>query len=357
MSANLESKNGKISFVENIQNGEIAPAWHGLGTRFNSPMTIETAMRESNADFIVSKQPVIAVTPQLLEQINSEQLIDASTLRQLFVDAASCNMRTDTNQVMALTSESYGLIQNVDAFRFINNICGMDETAPVIETMGVLSNGTTFASIRMKNVYDLGGDDPVDFYLIVKNSFNNKEALMVRTSFTRVVCQNTLNAAFSNAQSKLIIRHTKNANSRLTDIEDAARTLKFYEIYKEAFVANIERQKKIKLTDKDTERIVCQTLMSADAWKAYERSGYNRNSDDLSTRTKNLIDKAMNVIATGVGQELCTEGTGLCVYNGITTLFNNHTEYKTAEKKFTSIFGGSADEKQQMAFELISQYA
>ena len=345
------------SFVECTHYGEIAPAWHGLGKQFDDPMTIEFAMKEANADFEVAKQPVVGLTPELVEMMEKGQFINASILKEHLINNASCNMRLDNEQVCAITSDKYGLIQNVDAFRFINNICGMGDDAPLIETMGVLTDGTTFASIRMRNAYDLGKDDEVDFYLIVKNSFNNKESLTVFTSFQRVVCQNTLNAAFASAQSKFFIRHTRNAMNRLGDYEDAARTLKFYDLYKEAFVENMERLKTIKISDKQAERIVCRTLMNDDVWKVYVNSGYNRFADDLSTRTKNLVDNALNVLHTGIGQNLGEEGSGLHLYNGITTLFNNHVKFQSQEKKFGSIFGGTADEKQQKAFDLILKEA
>ena len=348
---------GTECFVENTDNNTITPAWHGLGVRVNEPMTIEDAMSKCHADFKVSKQPVVALTPQLVEAVNHGDFINASMLKELMISGASCNMRTDNKQVMAITSDTYGLIQNVDAFRFLNNICGMDESAPLIETMGVLTDGTTFASIRMKNVYSLSKNDDVDLYLIVKNSFNNKESLSVFTAFQRVVCQNTLNAAFKGANSKMFIKHTRYANNRLADFENAAKTLKFYELYKNEFAVNMERLKSIKLTDKECEKIICKTIMGEDAWKVYVDSDFNPNCDDLSTRTKNMVNNAMEVLYGGVGQNIGEKNTGLYLYNGITSLYNNHTNFKTQEKKFNSIFGGSADEKQQIAFDLIFKSA
>ena len=341
------------SFVECTHYGEIAPAWHGLGKQFDKPMTIEFAMKEANADFEVSKQPVIGLTPELVEMMERGESIDASVLKECLIKNASCNMRMDNKQIIAVTGESYGVIQNIEAFRFINSICGVADDAPVIETMGVLTDGTTFATIRMKSVYDLGSDDEVDFYLTVKNGFNNKQSLQVCLAPIRSVCQNTLNAAFANAHSKMFIRHTRNAVNRLQDYEDAARTLKLYDIYKKAFAENMEKLKKIKISDKQAERIICRTLMNDEIWKVYVNSDYNRNSEDLSTRTKNLVDNAINVLHTGIGQNLGEAGTGLHLYNGMTTLFNNHIKFQSQEKKFNSIFGGIAEEKQQTAFNLI----
>ena len=341
------------SFVECTHYGEIEPAWHGLGKQFDDPMTIEFAMKEANADFEVSKQPVIGLTPELVGMMERGEQIDASILNECIIRNVSCNMRMDNKQIIAVTGESYGVIQNIEAFRFINNICGVADDAPVIDTMGVLTDGTTFATIRMKSVYDLGGDDEVDFYLTVKNGFNNKQSLQVCLAPIRSVCQNTLNAAFANAHSKMFIRHTRNAVNRLQDYEDAARTLKLYNIYKEAFVENMEKLKKIKISDKQAERIICHTLMNDDVWKVYVSSGYNRNSEGLSTRTKNLVENALNVLHTGIGQNLGETGTGLHLYNGMTTLFNNHIKFQSQEKKFNSIFGGMAEEKQQTAFNLI----
>lgn len=351
-------ENGEACFVECTNNGKIAPAWHGLGEQFDNPMTIEFAMDKTHSNFEVRKQPVIGLTPEMEDLINKGELIDASILKDYIIEGSTCNMRMDNGQVCAITSDKYGVIQNVEAFKFINNICGMDENAPIIDTMGVLTDGTTFASIRMKSVYDLGKGDDVDMYLIVKNSFNNKESLSVFTAYQRVVCQNTLNAAFDCANSKLFIRHTKNASARLNAFEDAALTLGFHEKYKQAFIENMEKLKTIKLTHKDCEKIICKSLMAEDVYKTYFKSDFNLNCDDLSTRTKNNIARAMEVLYGGIGQRECADkGTGLWLYNGITTLFQNHTDYKEKEKKFNSIFGGNADVKQQNVFDNILTFA
>lgn len=358
MAHNLEEINGEYCFVECTHYGDIKPAWHGLGERFDEPMTIEFAMEKAHMDWNVSMQPVVALTPELKTAMDNNYMISGDELRKCIIDGASCNMRDTDNKVFAITSEKYGLIQNKDAFRFINNICGKGEDEPIIETMGSLSDGTSFATIRMKNVYDLGKGDDVDMYLIVKNSFNNKGALSVFTSFQRVVCENTLNASFQGAQSKMFIRHTKNAYNKLEDIENAARTLKFYELYKDAFISNMEKLKSIKLTDKQCEGIICKALFSDDAYRTYVKTNFNRHHTDISTRSRNIVENAMNVLDNGIGQRECKDkGTGLWLYNGITTLFNNHVNYKNNEKKFNSIIGGTADEKQQKVFDLILEAA
>lgn len=349
--------NGDACFVESLNNGTISPAWHGLGDKYENPLTIEAAMRASHADFIVEKQPVLGVSPELMQMINNGDTIDASQLKDLIIKNHTCNMRMTDNKIFAITSDKYGVVQNQDAFHFINNICGMDEKQPTIDTMGVLNDGTTFATIRMNALYDLGKDDAVDMYLVVRNSFNNKEAFTVFTAFQRVVCQNTLNAAFNGANSKITFKHTKNVNSRL-DAEIAAHTLGFYEKYKQAFIENMERLKTIKLNDKQCELILAKSLMNKDVFDAYEKSGFNLGSDDLSTMTKNKMSHALEILHTGIGQQECRDkGTGLWLYNGMTTLINNHTKFKSDEKKFDSIFGGTADNNQQTCFNEIIKLA
>ena len=70
------------------------------------------------------------------------------------------------------------------------------------------------------------------------------------------------------------------------------------------------------------------------------------------------IANALEVLNAGVGQRECKDkGTGLWLYNGITTLHANHLHYKDQEKKFDSIFGGSADAHQQIAFNEIMKLA
>lgn len=355
MAHNLGELNGKTQFVEVLHHGNIKPAWHGLGTKYDDPLTIEMAMKEAQADFTVEQQPVMGLSPEIMDAIGRGEMISPELIQKHIIKGYSCNMNVRDSQTYAITSDRYGVIQNLEAFHFINNICGVDKNAPVIDTMGVLTDGTTFASIRMKNVYDLGNDDEVDMYLVVKNSFNNKEVFSVLVSPQRVVCQNTLNAAFRHAQSRLAFKHTKHVSSRL-DAEVAARTLGFFNTYKDAFAENMLKLKGISLSGKQVEDVVCKVVMLPDSYEIYKKEGLK--SENLSTRTKNSVENALEVIEVGIGQKECKEkGSGLWLYNGITTLVNNHTAYKSPEKKFNSVFGGAGDSKQQICFNEIIKLA
>lgn len=54
------------------------PAWHGLGTIFERPLTVAEALEGCNANFEVTKQPIITVTDELMQKITSGESIDAA---------------------------------------------------------------------------------------------------------------------------------------------------------------------------------------------------------------------------------------------------------------------------------------
>ena len=137
MSANIEQRNGVYSFVENRKSGI---AWHELGQVVNEPMFVDDALKLCHADYNVMMQPVMVLTPEVQEQILNGG-IDEDTLLSLIIPKMRATVRTDINQSLGIVSDSYGVVQNADAFRFIDALCtgrssDRDDT-PVIETAGV----------------------------------------------------------------------------------------------------------------------------------------------------------------------------------------------------------------------------
>lgn len=69
-----------------------------------------------------------------------------------------------------------------------------------------------------------------------------------------------------------------------------------------------------------------------------------------------MIDSLRKSIDSGIGQSN-NRGTGLWLYNGITTYMNNYALFKDDEAKFNSIMSGDAYKKVQKAHDLILEMA
>ena len=91
--------------------------------------------------------------------------------------------------------------------------------------------------------------------------------------------------------------------------------------------------------------------MSEDSFKVYKATG-SLNHEDITTRSKNLYNDAMEALHGGVGQNMGERGTGLWLVNGITTYFQNEAKYRDSEMKFDSLMDGTAKMKLQKAYDL-----
>jgi phage/plasmid-like protein (TIGR03299 family) len=375
MAANIEMRTigGRevASFVE-TQKG--AGAWHGLGEKVqvsgDTGINIIEALEKSHANYNVELQPLVCLTPELVEAMTNDQMINAGELLSHIVKGVKGTMRTDFNECLGTVSDGYGVIQNSRMFQMLGLLCsGKDmnrEDVPVVETAGVLGKGERcFVSMKMPEPIRLGTkkDDDVNMYLLAQNSFDGSSNFSVYLTPIRTVCQNTLALAISMARSRISFRHTRLVNDRIDllnkDVADMAyRTLGLYDVYKQHFEAELEHLRNIKLGEKDMEKILAEALMSEDAFKAYEKDNFNMFAEGVGTRSRNVLTAAMDSLESGVGQdnrELA--GTGLYLINGITTYFQNTKNWNDKEKKFVSITEGDAYNKLQKAYNLVLQAA
>lgn len=364
MAANIEFNEQRQSYsIISTQ-----PTWHHLENAkfYDKPLTTIEALEGCNADFEVEKQPILAVTPQLLDAINNNQFINAAMLKELIIEGSKATMRLDTSKTLGLVSDKYGIVQNAQAFDFIDAFCTGGAGTPCIESAGILGRGErVFVCAKFPEPIRLAhkDNDLVNMYIVFTTSHDGKGAVTAMVTPIRVVCNNTLNAAFTQNSGRWNVRHTCNVNNRLSNIAEASRAMGLYNVYKEEFEGRMSQLSTIKLTDKDIDMISARALMTDDVWKVYERANYNINSDDISTRTKNQFEALKQTIYTGVGQDLIEPNTALHLYNGITCYLTNVApkdftkSSKEAEKQFISLTAGNAYEKQQKAFNLLIQKA
>lgn len=378
MAANIEIRTiggeRKESFVST------EPAWHGLGKIYDTPLTAAEALKECGANFEVGLQNLIAATPQLetlldggmsinsddTQIIEGKQFVSVDMLRKLVVPDYRATMRLDFNEPLGVVSNQYGIVQNAKAFEFVDLLTTgqLGGDAPTIECAGVLGHGErVFITAKFPEPIRIGKkDDIIDQYVVFTTSHDGSGAVTCMICNTRVVCQNTLNFALEHNSGKLSLRHTSRVNDRLdlTNKENADmayRVLHLHNTYKAYFEESLSRLSKIKVTDKEAEKIMAQALFSPDTWKIYSSNGYSLNTDDISTRSKNMINSVTNAMHLGIGQDMLEKGTGLWVVNGLTTFYQNNTEWKNNERKFNAIVDGSVQQKLQKTVDLLLKSA
>lgn len=357
---NLEIKNGVASFAEN---GKKERAWHKLGQVFDGPMTIKQALELSHADYLVQARPIVALTPELEGAIKNGEMINGEDFYSQFVSGKKAIIRADTNEPLGVVSENYGIVQNEEAFKFIDTLCTgeLGGETPIIETAGVLGKGERiFVTAKFPEdiVLDNKGDDRVEMNIAFTTSHDGTGAVMCMVTPVRVVCNNTLNIAMKNNAGKICFRHTSGIMSRLNLVEGeneqfAYQSLNMYEVYKNSLEERFARLKATKWSEKQLDGVLAEVLLSEANFKIYKATG-NIYHNDITTNGKNLFDKVKHSVEHGVGQELGERGTGMWILNGITSYYQNDANYRSEEYKFDSIMQGAVAQKVEKAYELLA---
>ena len=309
-----KSSNGTWSFASTEK------AWHGLGQIVEKAMTSEEAIKLANLDYNVDKRPAYME-------------IDGQYIQ---VPKKNVTYRTDTNEAFGIVGDRYHIVQNTEAFEFFDAIVGENEA--IFETAGCLKRGeVVFITAKLPS-YIAVKDDVIDQYLILSSSHDGSRGIQVMFSPIRVVCNNTLSAAYSNSKYRVNISHTKNASQQL---RDAHQIMGISNLLSSELTTIYNEMAKTKITDAQLEKFFVDSLeLSVD-----EKSG------ELSTRANNIVSVMKDYYEVGPGQEQF-RGTVWGAYNAVTGYFQNIRDYKSNEDKMSQNFFGSLHGKNNHSLKL-----
>lgn len=360
----IEIRNGVASFAEN---GRKERAWHGLGDDqqiFDRPMFVDEALKACHADYNVQLQPILALSPQLQAAMDNSEMINAAMLRDLLVNNTMATMRTDINETLGIVSDKYGIVQNSDAFKFVDMFCSGKfaerDNTPLIETCGVLGHGErVFVTAKFPKpiVVDAKRDDIIEMYVVFTTSHDGTGAVRCVVTPIRVVCNNTLNLALRDNIGRISFRHSSKVMGRLDllneeNAEFAYKTLNVAELYTKHFKEAYDHLRNIRLSEKDLDNIIAEITLADEAKKAFLETR-NIFHEDIKTRGRNIFLGIKDNLENGVGQEGQEKGTAQWALNGITSFYQNVQNFKDNETKFDSILDGNIAKKVQMAYDMM----
>ena len=358
MAANIEMVNGVASFAENVKSGI---AWHGLGQKVEGAMYVGDALKLSHADYQVKLQPIVALSDEVVSAIENNEFISAAVLRELMVENARATMRMDTKKALGLVSDGYGIVQNEQAFKFVDMFCSGKnadrDNTPVIETCGVLGRGErVFVTAKFPKpiVLDAKRDDLIDMYVVFTTSHDGTGAVRCMCSPIRVVCSNTLNLAMTNNIGRIAFRHSSNVMSRLDllnkeNAEFAYKSLNVAEVYANGLKESLDHLRTIRLSEQVLDEIIADIALADDAKKVFLETK-NIYHEDIATRGRNIFLGMKNAIEGGIGQDILDRGTALWAINGITTFYQNQANFKNDEVKFDNLMEGNVYKKVNRAY-------
>jgi len=196
MSDELSVTNGK---VEMMYAGDVP--WHGLGQQITDPATFAEGMAATGMDYRVVSE---SVYDQNGIEIEGHQII----------------RREDTGEIFRILSERYEIVQNVEAWGFMDNVLGSGQA--VYHTAGALRGGRImWVLAKRPGVAEIVPGDELEKYLLLTTSHDGSKALSLHTTPIRVVCGNTMRAALSTGRNAISIKHTSDIHNRIEKAEQA----------------------------------------------------------------------------------------------------------------------------------------
>lgn len=332
-------------------------AWHGLGQVIQEAVSPEHALKLANLDYTVELKPIYAsFIPKGTRVIGKEPYLEAIDLKTgqhvmnltkkgALIPTHKSICRMDTNTPLAVVGNRYTPVQNSASLDFIYNILKLNPDIKerndiIIETAGALGQGERiFVTAKLPKDFKVGEEkDSTELYVVFTNSHDGTSSLVAMVTPIRVVCNNTLTAAFRNNVYKVSFRHTAGIHDNLTEGS------KLLHISYQSF----ERQQEIynalnniKVDVEMVKDLIFKSMLPNDKYLPVKNLNFKDIPDTLvSTRMINQINDIGNWIDMGVGQNT-NRGTAYWAYMGINSYINNGVNYKDYDAKFNSLVDGT----------------
>ncbi len=204
--------------------------WHGLGEIIKEAPTSADAIKLAGLDWDVIPMPIY----------------DGKGIE---IPGFKVNTRSSDGMHLGIVTDRYKIVQNSEAFAFTDALLGEGVT---YETAGSLSSGKRVWMLA-KLEGTLLAEEKVDPYLVFTNCHDGTGAIRVAITPIRVVCQNTLNLALSNASRHWSCIHKGDIQSKL---EEARYTLENTSAYMNALEEEFGELKLKKVTDQQVREMV-----------------------------------------------------------------------------------------------------
>ena len=210
--------------------------WNKVGKSVEECRNMEQVLRKSGLDYTVEKREVY---------FDGRQNIACMSINE--IPNRFVTVRKTDNHPYDVVSDKFEIIQNRDAFDFVNYMG--DELT--FEKAGETQSGMVYIIGKLPEVSILG--DAFTPYVLFRNGFNGKTKITAAISPLRIVCQNQFNFAFKNTANAITIRHVRNAEAKL---EEARETLRMTADYMEQLTLMAERFAAMKISGPQMDRVV-----------------------------------------------------------------------------------------------------
>jgi phage/plasmid-like protein (TIGR03299 family) len=165
--------------------------WHGVGNQLSENQPLEVWLREAGMEWSIVAAPV--------KYNVGVELQDFSDHKVLY--------RSDSHDPLSVVSKRYQVVQPREVLEFYRDL--VEVGGFELETAGVLKGGRKlWALAKTGQEAVLRGDDRVKGYLLLATACDGTLATTAQFTSVRVVCNNTLSIALSDASAAIKVPHS-----------------------------------------------------------------------------------------------------------------------------------------------------
>jgi len=166
--------------------------WHGLGVKLEEGVSPEEMMQAAGLDWEVKKV-----------DLHYGRFSDKK------VEGKQALVRSSDEKMLDIVGVDWNPVQNVEAFRFFDSFCKQGQMT--MHTAGSQFDGKrVWALAKIASDFELFSGDKVEGFLLFSNPHKFGQAVDIRFTPVRVVCNNTLTLSLGQAvQNAVKLNHRK----------------------------------------------------------------------------------------------------------------------------------------------------
>ena len=307
-----------------------ATPWHGLGQQLSADADIETWQREARLNYNVERSPVQYQNGELRTFADREVLY-----------------RSDTGGALSVVSKYYQVVQPSQVLAFFSELAKLGGFQ--LETAGALSGGKrVWALARIGEGANIVKGDKVDPYVLLATSYDGTMATTARFTAIRVVCHNTLSAAYGRSGDFVHVYH-----STKFDAEAVRKQLGIFSSDWEKFLHQAKDLAHKKLNESQADEFLIELIAPAIAPSV---SGPAEVEQARETARKSRGYKSVMELFKGkaIGSEIRNlADTRWQMLNSVTQ-YVDHERGNTPNTRLESAWFGEGSKLKSRALELLS---
>lgn len=319
--------------------------WHRKGTKVPGLMTVIQALVAGGLDSRVVKLRAGVLDDDYLDFHGIQIPNTFATGRIIEKEDGSTTFIPFEGSVKG----RYTIVQDADAFDFFNK--AIHDGVACIETVGALGNGeTVWAMAKLPTDFEVVPGDPIQRYILLKNTHDGSGSLEACFTPVRVVCWNTLTAAIAGATCRVKIRHTKSAKAKVANLHRLLNASEEYwtrlsDAYKALTMRDMTQLEVVDFIEK----------MFPGKREKVKKDGKEIEVEVVSTRTKNNRDAVQALFAGDAKGSSLAGQTQYGMFNAYTEWLGQHRSLRGNTDPWEADNFGSGVNLRQKAYNILSE--